>query len=372
MNVHDALRFLASRGLALAEYVYRHGADGLGLDGTEVRLYSAIGACFYGSCSEKPIRSQVLEESQNFPIARLAIIHKAANQLHAKAPMTRWQLRLELSQLQDLNLDELRQHAKARVRELNVQGGSRPVRSLIIGRQADATGRRTAVLKLPEQEMAQFESSLRTMIRNRGQVPEDIAMGNACWTIFNSGRGLGKQHWEPTVLVTAEDLAGVGNSMLQATDGTLIDAAEYLDNQLTDHGWALMYDCQAKPVNLWRIRRTANAHQRAIIAADQGQCAWPGCSRVALYGAIHHLEAWSQGGNTNLDNLIGLCGPHNAMNDDDPTQPPKNGRMSRDSTGRPVWIPPDGSQPIANNGHHTSRSGRAYALKQLGFAPKPE
>lgn len=360
MNIHDALRYLTSQGLELARLAYGDALGGLELDPVEVRTYKAVGAVLYGPCRNKRVRSEILRLAQGFSIARLVVIHKAASQLSRRAPITHWDLRLELTRLKELTLEELRQHARARVRELNAIGAGRPARSLVIGRTPDATGRRTAVLKLPEDEMAALERQLRG-IKRPG--PEDIAMGNACWQLLTSGTGVRVRTPEPTVLLMADDLRGVGGSMLQATDGTMVEAHEYVTKRMGELGWVLLYDGLARPVNMWRTARGANATQRAIIAADQGQCAWPGCERIALYGAVHHEHAWSQGGNTNLDNLIGLCGPHNAMNDDDPNAPPRNGRMARDEQGHPVWIPPDGGPPVRNRGYHTTRSGRAQMLE---------
>lgn len=368
MTIKELLDALAARGLDVVRYVFDHGGDGLGFAGARQRRYQSMGAEFFGPCREKAVRASALAEAQEFSLDRLEVLYKFGQQLRNDAPITRWQLRLELARLHHLDIDTLAEHAKARVRELNAATGKKAPRSLIVGRHADATGRRTAVLKLPEEEMAQLESRLRARIRGRGQVAEDVAMGNAAWAMLvaDQGREPVVRELEPTVLVTADDMDGVGENMLQATDGTRVHADEYLRKRLHGYGWVLLYDRNAQPVNLYRLQRHANAKQRAIIAADQGQCGWPGCQRVALYGTAHHIKAWSQDGETNLDNLVGLCGPHNAMNDDDPDRPPRNGRMDRDpSTGQVKWFPPDGGPPRTNQGHHTAHSGRAWAVKKL-------
>src|SRR5699024_11816307 len=43
----------------------------------------------------------------------------------------------------------------------------------------------------------------------------------------------------------------------------------------------------------------------AVIARQDGECAAPGCTSTHL--EVHHRTPWSQGGATDLDNLIGLC-----------------------------------------------------------------
>ena len=141
----DLLARLATCGLAIAELAYRHGLDATaGLDAATVRSYTAIGQSLFGPCSEPKVRAQVLEHAAEFPITRLQVIHKAARQLHRDADITRWQLRLELAERHELTIDQLREYARNRVRELNQKTGTKPVRSLVIGRDIDATGRRTA------------------------------------------------------------------------------------------------------------------------------------------------------------------------------------------------------------------------------------
>lgn len=356
MNLAAIDSYLSTNGLALAQYVYDNGA-GFGFSTAQLRSYRAVGQSYFGPCPEKRTRAKVMKLAEDFPIARLVVIHKAAGRLSKGARLSRWEFRLELAQRTDLSLAELEEYATARTRQL---GAKRGPRSMIIGRSTDVTGRRTAVVKLPEAEMAQLESQIRQMIIGR-RVPEDIAMGNALWTLINSGVTISARNIEPTVLVSTDDLEGKGPDTLQATDGTEVDAAEYLNGRLSNYGWVILYDKNAQPVNLWRTKRHANDKQRMIIAADQGQCAWPGCKRLALYGKAHHVHPWSQGGNTNIDNLMGLCGPHNALNDDDP-EIHRNGRMARDAKGRAAWYPPDGGPPQNNRGQHTLRSGREWAV----------
>jgi hypothetical protein len=49
--------------------------------------------------------------------------------------------------------------------------------------------------------------------------------------------------------------------------------------------------------------------RRAVTVRDRG-CAHPGCDRPATWCQIHHIQEWSRGGPTRLDNLVMLCGVH--------------------------------------------------------------
>jgi hypothetical protein len=59
-------------------------------------------------------------------------------------------------------------------------------------------------------------------------------------------------------------------------------------------------------------RVVSGATRRALNARDQ-HCRWPGCERVASWTAAHHLVHWTQGGATDLSNLILLCHRHHWM-----------------------------------------------------------
>jgi hypothetical protein len=51
------------------------------------------------------------------------------------------------------------------------------------------------------------------------------------------------------------------------------------------------------------------AVRRLVLRRDQGRCVVPGC-RHTIHVDLHHLEARSQGGQHDPDNLITLCGAH--------------------------------------------------------------
>ncbi|WP_433553276.1 DUF222 domain-containing protein [Micromonospora zamorensis] len=49
--------------------------------------------------------------------------------------------------------------------------------------------------------------------------------------------------------------------------------------------------------------------RRALVLRDRG-CAFPGCDRPPRWCAAHHIHHWADGGPTNLDNAVLLCGHH--------------------------------------------------------------
>jgi Domain of unknown function (DUF222)/HNH endonuclease len=67
---------------------------------------------------------------------------------------------------------------------------------------------------------------------------------------------------------------------------------------------------RAMPLSVGRATRTIPAHIRtALHLRDQG-CRFPGCDRPSTWTDGHHIIHWSDGGPTELENLVSLCRPH--------------------------------------------------------------
>jgi hypothetical protein len=71
-------------------------------------------------------------------------------------------------------------------------------------------------------------------------------------------------------------------------------------------------DEKGEPLNIGRKSRTVpTAIKRALVARDKS-CAFPGCHHERFVDA-HHIEHWSAGGETSLDNLMLLCSRHHKL-----------------------------------------------------------
>jgi hypothetical protein len=65
-----------------------------------------------------------------------------------------------------------------------------------------------------------------------------------------------------------------------------------------------------RPVDLGRSVRHATARQRRLLAdRDGGCCRFPSCTQRRRL-IPHHVDWWSRGGPTDLDNLVLLCRAH--------------------------------------------------------------
>jgi hypothetical protein len=125
-------------------------------------------------------------------------------------------------------------------------------------------------------------------------------------------RSDGWGRYRPTVVVHAElglltglhpnggaDLAGVGPISREvarrlACDAKVVFSVEHGDGSILDQK---------------RARRSPTMAQRIEIARRDKGCRFAGCSFVD-FTEVHHMVHWGDGGETNLSNLITLCGRH--------------------------------------------------------------
>jgi hypothetical protein len=74
----------------------------------------------------------------------------------------------------------------------------------------------------------------------------------------------------------------------------------------------IVEDGDGNPLNVGRKTRTVpKAIKRALWSRDQG-CVFPGCTHKRFVDA-HHIQHWSAGGETSLDNLLLLCTRHHRL-----------------------------------------------------------
>ncbi len=89
-----------------------------------------------------------------------------------------------------------------------------------------------------------------------------------------------------------------------------------------------------EPLNLGQARRLISPGlRRALFLRDRG-CAFPGCHRPPRHCQGHHIHHWSEGGPTDLANLVLLCAHHHRLLH-------RSGWQVRIATdGHPEFLPP--------------------------------
>jgi hypothetical protein len=67
---------------------------------------------------------------------------------------------------------------------------------------------------------------------------------------------------------------------------------------------------RSEVLDLGRTRRLHSKAQRYALSLRYDTCAAEGCERPFAWCDIHHPDPWSEGGPTDLDNALPLCGHH--------------------------------------------------------------
>jgi hypothetical protein len=75
----------------------------------------------------------------------------------------------------------------------------------------------------------------------------------------------------------------------------------------------VLLDPAGAVLEVGREHRTATPAQFAALTARDGGCAFPGCTRPPAWCIAHHIIHWADGGPTDLDNLVLLCGHHHTV-----------------------------------------------------------
>ena len=119
------------------------------------------------------------------------------------------------------------------------------------------------------------------------------------------------------------------------------------DTRLT----GMIFAGQGRPLWMGRSLRLANTHQHLAIAVRDRGCV--ACGAPMHRCEIHHIQEWENGGPTDIDNLMALCGPHHRAH--------HNGQRSggtRRGKGQP---PTDTRSGTLGGSHHRGhRNGQRF------------
>lgn len=145
----------------------------------------------------------------------------------------------------------------------------------------------------------------------------------------NTRDGHGNDNYLVTVHVDQSALAGgSGRSALP------IESVKRLC--CDSHVVVIAEDDKGEPLSIGRKSRIVpTAIQRALRARDSNCCTFPGChNRRFLHN--HHVDHWSNGGETSLDNLMLLCTRHHTLVHEG------GFRIEKDFQDRWTFLRPDG------------------------------
>jgi hypothetical protein len=118
--------------------------------------------------------------------------------------------------------------------------------------------------------------------------------------------------------ITTEVLIHVTADGNRLTDGTPLSDHAVTELLPEAHIALLLHDTRSHPIDASPRRRDPTRRQRRVLDARQPHCNHPGCTATTF---LHydHIERYTDGGTTTLDNLQRLCGPHNRAKEPHPT-----------------------------------------------------
>jgi len=150
--------------------------------------------------------------------------------------------------------------------------------------------------------------------RNHGQRMAD-ALAELLDHQMNEGRLPRRKGVRPhvTLTTTLQGLKGeIGAPVAELELGLQI-SAKTVERLACDCTMSRVLLADSKVVDVGRATRTVPpATGRALRLRDRG-CRWPGCDRPVSWSTPHHIEFWSRGGATDLDNLVLLCHYHHRL-----------------------------------------------------------
>ncbi len=122
-------------------------------------------------------------------------------------------------------------------------------------------------------------------------------------------------------------------------------------------------DNSGEPLSIGRKSRLIPAAiQRAVRARDNNCCTFPGCNNRRFLHC-HHVEHWSNGGDTSLDNLMLLCTKHHTLVHEG------GFRIDKDYNDRWCFIRPDGIGVPDCGYSHPPAGGMLSAAERLVREP---
>jgi hypothetical protein len=126
------------------------------------------------------------------------------------------------------------------------------------------------------------------------------------YLLGNADEGHASDNYLVTIHVDQTALAG--------SDGRSALPIESVKRLCCDsHAVVISENDEGQPLSIGRKTRIIpRAIQRALRARDNNCCSFPGCGNRRFLHS-HHVEHWSNGGETSLDNLMLLCTRHHTL-----------------------------------------------------------
>ncbi len=339
MNFNTVIAALSGGAIEMLEGFDREAALDAGMSQTTANNWKLVHDAYYGPTTSPSKQRQAREKARAQGVSLDKLVHIEKKLKPIKNNRTRNKLRLTLLAVRG-NYKAL----LALARKLLPGADTPPEKKMTIS--PSRHGRRRVVFWADERDVADLEYALLEGVDP--DMPLAPQLLEHFLALIRDGGGVPYAVPRPQLLIPLPEwvriIRGEGDDVvLGLTDGTTTTGADFLtthtanpDNELE----AIVFHPTEGAVNQYRLERFANAKQRDMARATQPICTSPDCRRGADQCEIHHIKAWKNGGETNVNNLAPLCRYHNRVNDDDAHLARRGHAEMRG--GAPVWVSPRG------------------------------
>ena len=151
------------------------------------------------------------------------------------------------------------------------------------------------------------ESDGRTTTQRRADALGDLARA---FLEGSEAPTVGGERPHMSVHLDLPALQGRAGGLHETDDGSVLDPFAISQLACDASVTRIVFGPNSEVLDVGRKTRVIPAGlRRAVIARDR-HCVAPGCTRSAKWSDVHHIVAWVEGGETEIDNLCLLCRYH--------------------------------------------------------------
>jgi hypothetical protein len=185
-------------------------------------------------------------------------------------------------------------------------------------------------------------------IDERGRAPLEFRRADALVRLCSGRLASDPDHDRAAVVVHVSARTLLGDEEVDAAPASGVRNAEIEDGPVLAPPTARRLACDARlqlsvedatgtPIALGRLRRTPSAAMIRALRRRDRTCRFPRCS-ARRYTDAHHIVWWSRGGQTDLRNLVLLCGFHHRLVHEG------GWRLTLNSDASVGWVRPNGER----------------------------
>ena len=199
-----------------------------------------------------------------------------------------------------------------------------------------------------------------TTVYGSGPIQGDTARQRRADALVNLITGEGPHHRPKTTLLVIADYDTVIRELknLRYDDGLPVAADQIARLAADAEILPAIFNTDGDPLWLGRSKRDASFGQRIVLAARDGGCV--NCAAPADGTEPHHIEWFSRGGPTDINNLALLCERcHHLIHDDGWQLHSDNGGLVLKPPSRPMTQPRSRSDTHRRAGHNSHSRSRS-------------